>query len=124
MIMKHIFLIVLTILCANNIAAQNIDVKKGDIAPEISLPDVNGNIITLSSLEGKKLVLVDFWATWCSTCVEEQPHLKALYDRFKEDVKTGSFEILGVSLDRKKETWKKSVERLEITWPQVSDLMF
>jgi len=97
--------------------------KIGQPAPEISLPTPNGNTVTLSSLRGK-VVLIDFWATWCAPCVKEQPELKALYDQHIDHVKAGKFEILGVSLDKSKENWQKSIDRFKIDWLQVSDLMF
>ena len=103
--------------------AQNGALKIGQPAPEISLPAPNGNTVTLSSLKGK-LVLIDFWATWCAPCVKEQPELKALYDKHSDKVKAGKFEILGVSLDKSKEHWEENIKRLKINWLQVSDLMF
>lgn len=103
--------------------AQENALKVGDLAPEIDLLTPAGQSFTLSSLKGK-LVLVDFWASWCAPCVEEQPELKALYDKYREAVGGGKFEILGVSLDRKKENWAQCIEKFQITWPQASDLKF
>ena len=103
--------------------AQSMTLKVGQSAPEISLPAPSGDMVTLSSLKGK-LVLIDFWATWCAPCVKEQPELKALYDKHADQVKAGKFEILGVSLDKSKENWQKSISRFKINWLQVSDLLF
>lgn len=69
-------------------------------------------------------MLIDFWATWCAPCVKEQPELKALYEKYANSVKNGKFEILGVSLDKSKENWQKTIERFKIDWLQVSDLKF
>lgn len=113
--------IILWMLAAPSLWAQNTVVQKGDVAPEISLPAPDEKIIALSELQGK-LVLVDFWATWCAPCVAEQPLLKELYEEYGSG--EGKFEILGVSLDRKKENWVNGIARLGITWPQVSDLQF
>ncbi|HWK98499.1 MAG TPA: TlpA disulfide reductase family protein, partial [Parapedobacter sp.] len=95
----------------------------GQPAPEISLPTPTGESVALSSLKGK-LVLVDFWATWCAPCVKEQPELKALYEKYNGGATAGQFEIFGVSLDKSRDNWIKSIDRLDINWIQVSDLMF
>ncbi len=103
--------------------AQNSTLKVGENAPEIALPKVDGTAFSLSSLKGR-IVLIDFWATWCAPCVKEQPELKALYEKYANSVKNGKFEILGVSLDKSKENWQKTIERFKIDWLQVSDLKF
>ncbi|KQS30717.1 hypothetical protein ASG33_10015 [Dyadobacter sp. Leaf189] len=100
--------------------AQGTVVKVGNAAPEIALPGLKDDTVRLSSLRGK-VVLIDFWASWCAPCVQEQPELKKLHTQF---AKQGKFEILGVSLDSKRPAWEKAIERLAISWPQVSDLKF
>lgn len=104
-------------------AAQEPGLKIGDTAPEIRLLTAANDSFALSSLRGK-VVLIDFWATWCAPCMKEQPELRGLYDKLKKQVGDGKFEILGVSLDRSRENWVKAIERLQIGWPQVSDLKF
>jgi len=121
--MKKIFFLVALIILTGSVHAQNKAVQIGQAAPEIALPQPDGNIVTLSSLKGK-LVLIDFWATWCAPCREEQPELKAIYEKHIDKVKAGKFEILGVSLDKNKTHWQQSIERFNIDWLQVSDLMF
>jgi peroxiredoxin len=121
--MKKVFLFFLIILFTENLFAQNNEIKAGNPAPEIALPAPDGQIITLSSLKGK-LVLIDFWASWCPPCVKEQPELKALYEKQSKNVKAGKFEILGLSIDKNKENWEKAIKRFKIPWPQVSDLKF
>lgn len=86
---------------------------------ELSTPD--GAPIKLSDYAGKgKYVLVDFWASWCGPCRQDMPKLVELYAKYKDK----NFEIVGVSLDRDGESWKKGIENLNITWPQMSDLKF
>jgi thiol-disulfide isomerase/thioredoxin len=97
----------------------------GDKAPELSLPSPKGDSVSLQSLRGK-LVLIDFWASWCAPCVQEQPMLAAVYKKYKNrNFKSGKgFEIYGVSLDNKKERWLAAIKKSKITWTQVSDLKY
>jgi peroxiredoxin len=90
--------------------------KFGKQAMEIALPSLTGDTIRLSSLKGK-IVLIDFWASWCVPCRYSNKQLVKLYNKYKDK----GFEIYGVSLDDGKKAWEKAVKKDKITWIQVND---
>ena len=107
---------------ANNLAQMVASVKAlaiGEPAPEIALPNPDGEVLKLSDYKGK-VVLIDFWASWCRPCRAENPNVVRMYKEFKDK----NFEIFGVSLDKSKDAWVKAIDNDGITWPQVSDLKF
>ncbi|MEF9478241.1 TlpA disulfide reductase family protein [Chryseobacterium sp. 1B4] len=120
--MKTCFTILFLLFLSGSVDAQKA-IEIGKKAPEITMAKADGTAFSLSALKGK-IVLIDFWATWCAPCVEEQPELKALYDTYSDKVKNNQFEILGISLDRNKESWQKTIDRFGIKWIQISDLKF
>lgn len=89
----------------------------GSLAPDFTLPQPDGTSLTLSSLNGK-YTLLDFWASWCRPCREENPMMVKLFNRYKKN----GFEILGISLDQSKDQWVKAIEKDRLPWHQVSDL--
>lgn len=89
----------------------------GAEAPLFSGPNPEGETISLESLRGK-VVLLDFWASWCGPCRRENPNVVKLYNKYKEK----GFEILGVSLDKTKDRWVKAIADDNLTWLHISDL--
>ena len=83
---------------------------------EIALPTVKGDTLKLSSLKGK-VILLDFWASWCGPCRSSNRQLVKLYSRYKDK----GFEILGVSLDENKKDWIKAISKDKIKWLQIND---
>jgi peroxiredoxin len=91
----------------------------GQPAPEIALPDTTGQVVKLSSMKGK-YVLVDFWAKWCGPCRQENPNVVRVYHKFKDK----GFTVFGVSLDRKKDDWLRAIAEDKLAWTHVSDLKY
>lgn len=89
----------------------------GSAAPEISLATPDGQQVSLSSFRGK-YVLIDFWASWCGPCRQENPNVVKAFNEFKGK----NFTILGVSLDDDKDKWLTAIQKDKLTWTHISDL--
>lgn len=89
----------------------------GAEAPDFTMKNLDGEPVSLSDFKGK-VVLIDFWASWCGPCRKDNPHVVELYNKYKAD----GFEILGVSLDKTQDRWEQAVAKDKLTWTHVSDL--
>jgi peroxiredoxin len=89
----------------------------GQKAPDISLPNPEGQKVKLSTLKGK-VVLIDFWASWCGPCRKENPFVVNVYNKYKDK----GFTVFSVSLDNNKDKWLQAIEKDGLVWNHVSDL--
>jgi peroxiredoxin len=95
-------------------------VEVGQKAPDFTLNDPEGRPVSLSSKIGTNLLLVDFWAAWCSPCRTENPNVVKVWKEFNKK----GFDVYGVSLDQKKEDWVNAIADDKLTWTHVSDLLY
>lgn len=92
--------------------------KEGTVVPDFKVKDRTGKEVSLSELrQGKKYVLIDFWASWCNPCRKEIPNLKKLYAQYSGK----GFEIVSIPIDQKKADWEKALKEEGLTWPNFLD---
>ena len=92
--------------------------KEGSKVPDFTVTDAEGKVITLAELcKGQKYVLIDFWASWCNPCRKEIPNLKKVYAEYAAK----GFQIISISIDKKKADWEKALKEEQLVWPNFLD---
>ncbi len=113
--MKFFLTIILSLLSCLFVNAQ---VAIGEMAPDFSLHNTKNSIVSLSSFRGK-VVMIDFWASWCGPCRIANPGVEKIYQKYKAK----GFEVIGISIDNKKKAWLKAIAQDKIHYLQLNDTL-
>jgi thiol-disulfide isomerase/thioredoxin len=128
--MKKVYIIVAIICSAILANAQyaNTKIQVGQKAPELAYPNPDGTVMKLSEINEGKIVLIDFWASWCGPCRMSSPAVVKMYNEYKDKSFNGAkkgFTILSVSLDKDNASWKAAIAKDNLLWPNhISDLKY
>jgi peroxiredoxin len=112
-----LFLVLLAVPALSPAGMEGMKIPVGDPAPDFTLKDLDGKEHTLSSFKGKKVVMLDFWATWCNICKREMPILESVYKEYREK----GVEFFGIALDEKVKLIKKIIADKGVTYPILID---
>ncbi|MEN6372298.1 MAG: TlpA disulfide reductase family protein [Armatimonadota bacterium] len=115
--LKRLGIVIALLVVSVSLAGAQTELKVGDVPPAFSeKAAINGDQISLENYKGK-VVLIDFWATWCHACVGEIPNVKAIYEKYKDQ----GLVVIGISLDREQSKLEAFVKDKGIAWPQIFD---
>ena len=94
--------------------------KKGTKAPDFKLKTPDGKTVQLSKVAKGKYTVLDFWASWCPDCLKDIPNMQRMYKKFAPK----GVEFVGISFDTNVDSWKKALDKFNISYTQVSDTLF